>query len=757
MLVDIKNYIGDLLDNAPISQVARTRPTLYGLPTKKKLFIKCKFNNKRDWSYMRFLNKGPTYIKSLNERVQLRLCEIKARPTLQMMCAASVGSVGWVKFEGKEIKDNDKSTRCEHEFCCSWKALSSSDSDDLPPDPKVLSFDIEVYSHDDNKMQSPDDPRDEIFQISCVFSTSRTVLLTLGNANIEGVEVISYKSERQLIDGFSDLVNKENPNVIIGYNIFGFDIGYMLDRGGLGLTKMGFTKGLKGIEKEPTWSSSAFKNQSFRYVECDGRVIVDLLPLIRRDYKLPEYNLKTVSTHFLGETKDPLSAKDIFRCYREKTFDEVGKYCVQDSALVLRLFDHMSTWLGLAELAKVCCVDMLDLYTRGQQIRVYSQIYKHCTEKDIVVDELSGEGKTFDYVGAKVIDPIPGKYDCVLPFDFASLYPTIIIAYNLCYTTLVPNNVENVSDDDCHVISWDDHVGCQHDPKIIELTQLAKDIVVLESEITRLRKNKNMSKVSELSLQLKVARERRSGISKPTKNICGSRKFRFLKEPKGVLPSVIQNLLNLRAKTKQRMKNETDSGMKAVLNKRQLAQKISANSMYGGCGVDKGYIPCMPVAMCTTTMGRKSIRKVEEEIEKVYDGKVVYGDTDSTYVHFSFLDGKTPKDMFGFGFMVAEEISKLFPDPIRLEFENEVYSKLLMISKKRYTYKKMNSDGSIEDNIGSKGILLNRRDNCGFARDVYKQAIEMILEEKSRENVIHDILDNVQKLILVIVATWDPL
>ena len=112
------------------------------------------------------------------------------------------------------------------------------------------------------------------------------------------------------------------------------------------------------------------------------------------------YKLKTVSQYFIGETKDPLSVNGIFKCYRlgmekeqdgsygemaRKAMAICGKYCVQDSALVLRLMDKLKTWPGLTEMAKTCQVPIFALYTQGQQIRVYSQVYKFCMKENMSV------------------------------------------------------------------------------------------------------------------------------------------------------------------------------------------------------------------------------------------------------------------------------------------------------------------------------------------------------------------------------------
>ena len=187
--------------------------------------------------------------------------------------------------------------------------------------------------------------------------------------------------------------------------------------------KQGFHKTAHAREKIIKWSSSAYKNQEFEYLDAEGRVFVDLLPLVKRDFKFNNYRLGTIAEYFIGETKDPLGHKGIFKCYRigtkrndigeysdkaKRAMAICGKYCVQDSALVVRLCDKLKTWVGLTEMAKTCGVSVFALYTQGQQIKVYSQLYKYCMLNDIVVEKDGYQvSENERYVGAKVFPTNP--------------------------------------------------------------------------------------------------------------------------------------------------------------------------------------------------------------------------------------------------------------------------------------------------------------------------------------------------------------
>jgi DNA polymerase elongation subunit (family B) len=385
------------------------------------------------------------------------------------------------------------------------------------------------------------------------------------------------------------------------------------------------------------------------------------------------------------------------------------------------------------------------------------------------------------YVGAHVFPPVPGIYDRVIPFDFSSLYPTTIIAYNIDYSTLVTD--DSFPDSKCHVMQWEDHLGCEHDPKVIRRIELSHKIEKLKEEIKHIRelrdakvgkpKKKDINyytfameliekkkvyvdSLNKKNEELKPLIEERSALVKTiTKNtMCAKRNYRFVKEPKGVLPTILQNLLDARKNTRNQIKsinktitddNKNEMTMLiSVLDKRQLAYKISANSMYGAMGVKKGYLPFMPGAMCTTYKGRCNIEIVARVIPEKYGGQLVYGDTDSNYIHFPHL--KTSQESWDFAELVAEEVSELFPKPIKLEFEAVIYWRFFILTKKRYMYKSCLRDGVVGEKIGKKGVLLARRDSSVFVRTLYEDVIKKIFNRVSKEDILYYILQELNKL-----------
>jgi len=764
-------------------------------------YIFCSFSHTSDIKILGYKLRNSIRVSGLNP-VRLKMHEHNATPILQLISQKQIPTAGWIEFMSKEIVGDSKKTICDHEYIVKWKTMKKPTVEPEPAKPLIMGFDIEVNSSNPARMPEATNPQDKVFQISCILSRQGDppekydkYLLTLGCPDPtvvgEDISLIMFDCETDLLQGFTDFINKHNPNVLVGYNILGFDIPYMIKRAKDHImlnefSKMGFLKDVSAKEVTISWSSSAYKNQQFEFLDAEGRLFVDLLPLVKRDYKLNNYKLKTVAAKFLkGITKDDLSPQGIFKCYRigmnggtrgQKAMGIVGRYCVKDSVLMNMLFEQLQIWFGLSEMATVCNVPMFYLYTKGQQIKIFSQIYLKCTHENTTVEKDAYIPKADDhYVGATVFPPIPGVYDRVVPFDFSSLYPTTIIAYNLDYSTLVKDDEEGrkIPDSMTHTVEWFDHIACPHDPKIIRKTELTKYITTEQKRIKSLRDSKKGKKGERLErikeeiakrvLELKPYIEERSNLSKskPKHPMCCHRKFRWLKEPMGVLPSLLKNLLDARSKTKkeiavlekrlkeEQLSEEERARLKVsllVLDKRQLAYKVSANSGYGATGVQKGMLPMPPVAMTTTYKGRVSVNKVAEVIPKKFKGQLIYGDTDSCYVAFPHLADKTAAEIWDYSEYVAAEVSKLFPDPMKLAFENIIYWRFFLLTKKRYMSLACKKDGKVSSDMMNKGVLLARRDNCEWVRMVYGNVIQKIFNRDLREDILEYILDELNKV-----------
>ncbi len=544
------------------------------------------FRNKRElFGFTKKFGYG-TYIPGISNRVLFKFHEQDASPVLQLSSCRDIPVTGWINAKGKLRTGQDKTSTCKYEYIVQWNCISRCKDTEIlktVPSPRILMFDCEANSNNMSTMPK-NRPEDKIFQISFAVTNygSEKIekhLLSLGypDQKMVGEDVIihTYPNEGELLLGFTELIHQIDPQVIGGYNIFGWDFNYMISRAVIthvyqDFVKLGYLAGVGSEERKIAWSSSAFNAQKFLFLDIIGRLVIDMLPIIRRDFKLDKYNLGFVANSILGQTKDPLTPKGIFKCYRifsPSTLGVVGKYCVQDSNVTLLLFNKLKTWIGSCQMSAIFGVPIIDLYTQGQQHKIYAQVYRQVLPNNFVVEKNAYEcGEDESYTGAIVLDPLSGFHEDVITFDFASLYPSVIIDGNICYSTFAID--PKIPDSACNIFEWEDHVGCQHDQQ------------------------KRATKVKKV--------------------ICCKRRYRFLKSPVGVIPTILINLLGQRKKTREEMeivkakaKEEKDPETKkglvmyaSVLDMRQLALKVSANSIYGGMGVRRGKLPFMPGAMC---------------------------------------------------------------------------------------------------------------------------------------------------------------
>ena len=555
---------------------------LYFASTKKKKIYKIRFTSIKHRSMFYYIFRKKSKLQKFNFKIH----ELEATPFLQMLCSFNLPSTGWIEID--QYHDNVISfTRKSREIKCQPKDVKTSKDQEKIPSLRTLSFDIECYSSIHTRMPNALEEKDCVFQIGVSVRDENNkdadILFTLSKKKfiLKNITIYCFQNEKKLLQAFIDFIIEWNPSIMIGYNIFNFDIPFLNTRCiryGIDMSIIGMAKNRKAEYIEKEWKSSAYSCQIFKFFDLDGRIWVDLLPIIKRDFKLPNYKLATVTSKFIGETKDPLTVKDIFLAYssgflQNKTplIVKCGHYCVKDAQITLKLYFKLQTLISLIEMARLTNTHILDLYTKGQQIKVFNQIYRTCYEENRMVDsfdQLEEEERQEiiinKFTGAYVFPPSPGIYDMVVSFDFSSLYPSVIIAFNICYSTFVSEK-QNIGDDKCHIIEW---------------TEDKEHF-----------------------------------------------KYRFLKSPIGVLPGILLSLLDRRAKTKSMMKKETNPFKKEVYNKRQLALKISANSAYGALGVTKGYLPFKIGAMATTSKGRESIQRAADYVKNKFDANIIYGDS----------------------------------------------------------------------------------------------------------------------------------
>lgn len=663
--------------------------------------------------------------------------------------------------------------------------------------PSVLSWDIECYSDNHKAMPVPWNSAHVAYIITAVYQqykkpeTRIRKAFVLGKCDYETPTendgktsaLVKCETELEVIDSFSTLIQDLGADILIGYNIFGFDVNYLdirLERNVRKWMNMGRLKENITYTGTIEWSSSAYGKNQLYWIEAPGRMCVDMMKIIERDYKFSDYKLETVSNALLGKGKNDVSPQDMFRIYEsclrnkpgcETEMLKVVQYGIQDAVLPIELFEKINAWPFFIESANVMCVNPMDLFTRGQQVRLLNQFYDKCLPMGFVID--GRKVNVIEAVGAYVVPPIKGMHENVMTLDFASLYPSIMIAHNIGHDTLVVD--ESIPDEHCHVFEWS------------------------EDDESTLNENGNFEpEDAETVTKSNMRDEEEEYTIKKTPE--GKWRFRFIREEFGhrsIAATMLVDLLGARkaVRAEQKLVRDSDPVYWNILEQRQKAIKVSCNSVYGMLLAQAtGKLPLAEGGICTTFRGRELNLEMQRIAMERYKAITVYGDTDSIMVKTPYtkiiahagrkFGEKTPtmedleeiagehgvKDFSreiaerylehygGFkeeyevckemGDVIARDISSHLPKPISLEFEN-VFVKALFLMKKRYACILLDMDKMIVKadpyKIYTKGIMLARRDNCAWARNLFRDALFNLLMGKTRTEfagIIHSHIHN---------------
>lgn len=626
--------------------------------------------------------------------------------TLRFMIDTNVTGMNWIEVPAgayKLLEGNSKKSSCQIEFTVRYdKFISHAPEGEwsrLAP-LRILSFDLECAGR---KGIFPEAQVDPVIQIANMVTRQgesqpfiRNVFTLNTCSHIVGSQVLSFDDECDMLHAWQKFVEEVDPDMIIGYNISNFDLPYLMDRAkAIKAEKfpyLGKLLNTKTQMKDTHFSSKAYGQRDSKETVMNGRLQLDLLQFMQREYKLRSYSLNSVCARFLGEQKEDVHHSVITDLQNgtPESRRRLAVYCLKDAYLPQRLMDKLMCFINYVELSRVTGIPFKDILSRGQSVRVLSQLYRKANNENYLVPSFKGEGTDDQYEGATVIEPKKGYYDVpIATLDFASLYPSIMMAHNLCYTTLL-------------------------DKPTVDRLGLVKDVDYI------LTPNNDM-------------------FVKATKR-------------KGLLPNILEELIAARKRAKADLKKETDPFKRAVLDGRQLALKISANSVYGFTGATIGKLPCLAISSSVTSYGRQMIEKTKQEVEAEYcvqngheyDAQVIYGDTDSVMVRFGPNDLVRVMQM---GAEAADFVSAKFVKPIKLEFE-KVYFPYLLISKKRYAGLYWTKPEKY-DKMDAKGIETVRRDNCRLVSTVIETCLHKMLIDRDikaaedyTKRVISDLLQN---------------
>ena len=655
-------------------------------------------------------------------------------------------------------------------------------------------------------------------------------------------QIETYSTEKDVLIAWKNLVQRENPDIIIGYNIFSFDYEFMFRRSQECDCEEEFLK--LSRNKDEICATKDYKTQKYQIdkssitlasgtydlsiIKMTGRLQIDMYNWFRRTENLSSYKLDYVGGYFIGDevkgleqlekesgefvtriktnnmtglqeqsyihfeeinhssdyykdgqkfkvktvnihekwfeilgheypsakkvkwglAKDDVTPKDIFRMTNEGPSSRsiIAKYCIQDCNLVHYLMNKVDVLTDLVEMSKLCSVPMSFLVFRGQGIKLTSYVAKKCREKRTLMPVINKGSMDDGYEGAIVLEPKCGLYldNPIAVGDFASLYPSSMLSENLCPSSKVWTKIYNLS----NVL-------------IMESGEKENDIYIYD----------NLQEYEYVDIKFDTFKYvRKTPKAKAEKIKSGYKICRFaqLKQGKSIMPSILEELLGARKSTRKLIPLEKDDFMKNVLDKRQLAYKVTANSLYGQLGAKTSTFYEPDIAASTTATGRLLLTYAKRVVEECYQdttintkyGEVitrsicVYGDTDSAFFTFNLQDKKTLEPILGtkaleLSIEIAKEacnmVSSFLKEPHDFEYE-KTFMPFCLLSKKRYVgilYEHDYQKGKRKE----MGIVLKRRDNAPIVKDVYGGIIDILMKEQNIFKAIEYVQSSLQELV----------
>lgn len=563
----------------------------------------------------------------------------------------------------------------------------------LLPDPQFDPISALVFSITQDL--PPEHPSPQHLKGAVVVSSGGCDLVT--STGLTDLAVLHVDSESDLLEEVVRLVTTWDPDMLVGYEVQRGSWGYLLERGlALGaevVTRLSRvpegTRSSHHLEEEDEYGADHTSQ-----IHLAGRVVLNVWRLMRAEVALQSYTLESVAFHVL-HTRIPTFSHDQLKSWwlADTTRWRALSHYLTRCRLTFDLLHNLDLVPRTAELARLFGIQFYDVLSRGSQFRVESMMLRLSRGRNMVAISPSIQQraamKAPEWI-ALTMEPQSRFYtEPVVVLDFQSLYPSVMIAYNYCYSTCLGRIHLLHNPPELPYIFGASHLRLPSDPQ--SLLELVDEM--------------NVSPCGVAFLPSRVRR--------------------------GVLPAMLEEILNTRLMVKASLKKcgEDDASLKRVLHSRQLGLKLIANVTYGYTSANySGRMPCTEVGDSVVSKGREILERSIQLVNShpTWAAQVVYGDTDSLFVH---LPGRSRSQAFTIGQEIAATVTKMYPKPVKLKFE-KVYLPCILQTKKRYAGYMYESPAQEEPVFDAKGIETVRRDGCPAVAKVLEKSLLLLFERK---------------------------
>lgn len=588
-------------------------------------------------------------------------------------------------------------------------------------------------------------------------------------SKVEGGTIASCANERALLNLFLTKLHQEDPDVLISHNLFGFEFDVLLTRAIA--SKITTWNKIGRLRRTVVPKTIGDKDVA------SGRILCDTYKAAKEFLRETTYSLSALSSSQLNFERIEIDPIDIPRYYSQSSdIIKLASHTSYDAFLVQKLVLKLQVipltkqltnlsgnlWSRTMKGARAERIEYLLLhefyklkYVLPERKPFEKKIGNSGTKMAMGQDEeddVDGTGKVgghgrqrakASYAGGLVLEPKKGLYDSfILLLDFNSLYPSLIQEYNLCFTT----------------INW-----TVYEPnKILTLSDTSTTNTSSTSAVTGKTSKKNKKKDTKNSSNTLNGNSDKPALNaipdnedddddededNPDGN-AGDTGANLLPPipdvalPQGVLPRVIKTLVDRRREVKNILKNTKDVAARQLLDIRQKALKLTANSMYGCLGFTFSRFYARPIAALVTAKGREALQRTVDQATNSMGLDVIYGDTDSVMINTNSTDLDAVKKI---GVQVTKEVNKLYKS-LELDIDG-IFKSMLLLKKKKYAALsiKETSEGIVLEKE-LKGLDLVRRDWCPLSKNTGKYVVDKILSGLPRDDIILAIHEYLKEL-----------
>ncbi|KAM6185186.1 DNA polymerase zeta catalytic subunit [Rhynchocyon petersi] len=513
-------------------------------------------------------------------------------------------------------------------------------------------------------------------------------------SGITGLDVTYAADEKALFQEIADIIKRYDPDILLGYEIQMHSWGYLLQRAAalsVDLCQMISRVPNDKIENRFASERDEYGSDTMSEINIVGRITLNLWRIMRNEVSLTNYTFENVSFHILHQRFPLFTFRVLSDWFDNKT--DLYRWKMVDHYVSrvrgnLQMLEQLDLIGKTSEMARLFGIQFLHVLTRGSQYRVESMMLRIAKPMNYIPVTPSVQQRAqmrAPQCVPLIMEPESRFYsNSVLVLDFQSLYPSIVIAYNYCFSTCL-GHVENLG-------KYDEFkFGCTSlrvPPDL--LYQIRHDITVSPNGVA---------------------------FVKPSVR-------------KGVLPKMLEEILKTRLMVKQSMKAyKQDRALSRMLDARQLGLKLIANVTFGYTSANySGRMPCIEIGDSIVHKARETLERAIKLVNdtKKWGARVVYGDTDSMFV---LLKGATKEQSFKIGQEIAEAVTATNPKPVKLKFE-KVYLPCVLQTKKRYVgymYETLDQKDPIFD---AKGIETVRRDSCPAVSKILERSLKLLFETR---------------------------